>query len=155
MDDEAIALFKKHGAWYVPTISAGRYVADKAKDRRLLFGAGAPEGGRDRPADPGDLRRAYRAGVKIAFGTDAGVFPHGDNAREFAYMVEAGMPPLEAIRSATLGAADLLDQSGKPRLGRTGLRRRHRRRQRRSAARHRDAAAREVRHEGRRRLQKA
>ena len=55
--------------------------------------------------------RAYKAGVKIAFGTDAGVFPHGENAKEFAYMVEAGMPALEAIRSATLGAATLLDQS--------------------------------------------
>jgi imidazolonepropionase-like amidohydrolase len=55
--------------------------------------------------------RAYKAGVKIAFGTDAGVFPHGENAKEFAYMVEAGMPALEAIRSATLSAAILLDQS--------------------------------------------
>jgi imidazolonepropionase-like amidohydrolase len=57
--------------------------------------------------------KAYKAGVKIAFGTDAGVFPHGENAKEFAYMVEAGMPPLEAIRSATLGAAMLLDQSNR------------------------------------------
>jgi imidazolonepropionase-like amidohydrolase len=51
--------------------------------------------------------------VKIAFGTDAGVFPHGDNAKEFAYMVEAGMPPLEAIRSATLSAATLLNQQAR------------------------------------------
>jgi imidazolonepropionase-like amidohydrolase len=57
--------------------------------------------------------KAYKAGVKIAFGTDAGVFPHGENAKEFAYMVEAGMPALEAIRSATLNAAQLLDQSTK------------------------------------------
>lgn len=48
--------------------------------------------------------------MEVAFGTDAGVFPHGENAKEFVYMVEAGMPPLEAIRSATLGAAALLDQ---------------------------------------------
>ena len=57
--------------------------------------------------------RAYKAGVKIAFGTDAGVYPHGENAKEFAYMVEAGMPPLDAIRSATLNAAALLDQSAR------------------------------------------
>jgi imidazolonepropionase-like amidohydrolase len=55
--------------------------------------------------------RAYKAGVKVAFGTDAGVFPHGENAKEFAYMVEAGVPALEAIRSATLSAAMLLDES--------------------------------------------
>jgi imidazolonepropionase-like amidohydrolase len=55
--------------------------------------------------------RAYRAGVKVAFGTDAGVYPHGLNAREFEYMVEAGMPPMEAILSATRGAADLLGKS--------------------------------------------
>jgi imidazolonepropionase-like amidohydrolase len=52
--------------------------------------------------------RAYAAGVKIAFGTDSGVSVHGENAREFGYMVEAGMPPIEAILSATSGAADLL-----------------------------------------------
>ena len=57
--------------------------------------------------------RAYKAGVKIAFGTDASVFPHGENAKEFVYMVEAGMPALEAIRSATLNAAQLLDQATK------------------------------------------
>jgi len=54
--------------------------------------------------------RAYKAGVKIAFGTDAGVFPHGDNAKEFGYMVEAGMTPIDAIRAATIHAATLLDQ---------------------------------------------
>jgi imidazolonepropionase-like amidohydrolase len=56
--------------------------------------------------------RAWKAGVKIAFGTDAGVGPHGENALEFVYMVEAGMPPLEAIRSATLTAAELLGAQG-------------------------------------------
>ena len=55
--------------------------------------------------------RAYRGGVKIAFGTDAGVYPHGQNAKEFEYMVEAGMKPIEAILSATRGGADLLEQS--------------------------------------------
>jgi imidazolonepropionase-like amidohydrolase len=111
MDDEAIALFKKHGAWYVPTISAGRYVADMAKEADYYSPLVRPKAAAIGPLIQATFGRAYKAGVKIAFGTDAGVFPHGENAKEFAYMVEAGMPPLEAIRSATLGAAALLDQS--------------------------------------------
>ena len=111
MDDEAIALFKKHGTWYVPTIIAGRYVADKAKVPGYYSALVQPKAAAIGPLIQATFGRAYRAGVKIAFGTDAGVYPHGDNAREFAYMVEAGMPALEAIRSATLGAASLLDQS--------------------------------------------
>ncbi len=111
MDDEAMALFKKHGAYYVPTISAGRYVADKAKEADYYSPLVRPKAAAIGPQIQGTFARAYKAGVKIAFGTDAGVFPHGDNAKEFAYMVEAGMPALEAIRSATLGAAALLDQS--------------------------------------------
>ena len=111
MDDEAIALFKKHGAWYVPTISAGRYVADKSKDADYYSPLVRPKAAALGPLIQTTFGRAWKAGVKIAFGTDAGVFPHGENAREFVYMVEAGMPPLEAIRSATLGAAALLDQS--------------------------------------------
>jgi imidazolonepropionase-like amidohydrolase len=111
MDDETIALFKKHGAWYVPTISAGRYVADKAKEPDYYSPLVRPKAAAIGPQIQATFGRAYKAGVKIAFGTDAGVFPHGENAREFVYMVEAGMPPLEAIRSATLGAAALLDQA--------------------------------------------
>ncbi|NHZ83517.1 amidohydrolase family protein [Massilia sp. CCM 8695] len=110
MDDEAIALFKKHGAWFVPTMSAGRYVADKSKDPDYYSPLVRPKAAAIGPQIQATFARAYKAGVKIAFGTDAGVFPHGDNAKEFAYMVEAGMPPLEAIRSATLNAAALLDQ---------------------------------------------
>lgn len=111
MDDEAIALFKKHGAWYVPTISAGRYVADKAKEEGYYSALVRPKAAAIGPQIQATFGRAYRAGVKIAFGTDAAVYPHGENAREFEYMVEAGMPPLEAIRSATLSAASLLNQS--------------------------------------------
>lgn len=111
MDDESIALFKKHGAWYVPTISAGRYVADKAREEGYYSALVRPKAAAIGPLIQATLGRAYKAGVKIAFGTDAGVFPHGENAREFVYMVEAGMPPLEAIRSATVHAATLLDQS--------------------------------------------
>jgi imidazolonepropionase-like amidohydrolase len=110
MDDEAIALFKKSGGWYVPTISAGRYVAEKAKEADYYSPLVRPKAAAIGPQIQGTFARAYKAGVKIAFGTDAGVFPHGENAREFAYMVEAGMPALEAIRSATTNAALLLGQ---------------------------------------------
>ena len=111
MDDEAIALFKKHGAWYVPTIMAGRYVADKAKVPGYYSALVQPKAAAIGPLIQATFGRAYLAGVKIAFGTDAAVYPHGGNAKEFVYMAEAGMPALEAIRSATLGAASLLDQS--------------------------------------------
>ncbi len=113
MDDETIALFKKTGGWYVPTISAGRYVADKAKEPSYYSPLVRPKAAAIGPQIQGTFARAYKAGVKIAFGTDAGVFPHGENAKEFAYMVEAGMPALEAIRSATLSAASLLGQSSR------------------------------------------
>jgi imidazolonepropionase-like amidohydrolase len=113
MDDEAIALFKKTGAWYVPTMSAGRYVTDKSKDPEYYSPLVRPKAAAIGPQISVTFARAYKAGVKIAFGTDAGVYPHGENAKEFAYMVEAGMPALEAIRSATLSAAALLDQSAR------------------------------------------
>ena len=113
MDDEAIALFKKNGGWYVPTISAGRFVADKAKEPNYYSPLVQPKAAAIGPQIQGTFARAYKAGVKIAFGTDAGVFPHGENAREFAYMVEAGMPALEAIRSATVSAATLLGQANR------------------------------------------
>lgn len=113
MDDETIALFKKTGHWYVPTISAGRYVADKAKDPNYYSALVRPKAAAIGPQLQATFARAHKAGVKIAFGTDAGVFPHGENAREFGYMVEAGMTPLEAIRAATVHAAALLDQPGR------------------------------------------
>ncbi|MEH6437175.1 metal-dependent hydrolase family protein [Massilia sp. DD77] len=110
MDDEVIGLFKKTGGWYVPTISAGRYVADKAKDPNYYSALVRPKAAAIGPQLQNTFARAHKAGVKIAFGTDAGVFPHGDNAKEFGYMVEAGMTPIEAIRAATVHAATLLDQ---------------------------------------------
>jgi imidazolonepropionase-like amidohydrolase len=110
MDEESIALFKKMGAWYVPTISAGRFVADKARDPTYYSPLVRPKAAAIGPQLQATFARAYKAGVKIAFGTDAGVFPHGQNAKEFGYMVEAGMTPIDAIRAATIHAATLLDQ---------------------------------------------
>jgi len=110
MDDESVALFKKTGGWYVPTISAGRYVADKARDPNYYSALVRPKAAAIGPQLQATFARAYKAGVKIAFGTDAGVFPHGENAKEFGYMVEAGMTPIDAIRAATIHAATLLDQ---------------------------------------------
>jgi imidazolonepropionase-like amidohydrolase len=110
MDEEGLALFKKTGAWYVPTISAGRYVADMAKDPKYYSPLVRPKAQAIGPQLQATFARAYKAGVKIAFGTDAGVFPHGENAKEFAYMVEAGMKPIDAVRSATVSAAELLNQ---------------------------------------------
>lgn len=113
MDDEAIALFKKTGAWYVPTIAAGKFVAEKSALPDYYSPVVRPKAAAIGPLIQATFAKAYKAGVKIAFGTDAGVFPHGENAKEFVYMVEAGMPALEAIRSATLSAAQLLDQSNR------------------------------------------
>ena len=108
MDDEVIALMKKHGTYYVPTISAGKWVAEKAKIDGFFPEIVRPKAARVGPQIEKTFARAYRAGVKIAFGTDSGVSPHGENAKEFIYMVEAGMKPMEAIQSATRVAAELL-----------------------------------------------
>lgn len=116
MDEEAIRLFRRTGAWYVPTISAGRFVAEKARLPDYYAPIVRPKAAAIGPLIQGTFERAHRAGVKIAFGTDAGVFPHGENAKEFIYMVEGGMSPLAAIRSATVNAAEVLGQG--ERLGR-------------------------------------
>jgi imidazolonepropionase-like amidohydrolase len=108
LDDEAMALMKQHGTWLVPTISAGRYVADKAKSAGFFPDIIRPKALTIGPQIQGMFTRAYKGGVKIAFGTDQGVAPHGENAREFEYMVEAGMPPLETLRSATLYGATVM-----------------------------------------------
>jgi len=111
MDDEAIALMKQRGTWYVPTISAGRFVADKAKEPGFFPDIVRPKAQTIGSLIQATFTRAYRSGVKIAFGTDTGVGPHGDNAKEFVYMVEGGMPPLEAIRAATLYGATVMGWS--------------------------------------------
>ncbi|MEW6206767.1 MAG: amidohydrolase family protein [Acidobacteriota bacterium] len=111
LDDEAIALFKKHGAYLVPTIIAGKTVEMAAKVPGFFPPAIEAKARAIGPLIQGAFGKAYRGGVKIAFGTDAGVFPHGQNAKEFEYMVEAGMPAIEALLAATRNAADLMDQS--------------------------------------------
>lgn len=108
MDDEAIALFKEHGTWYVPTIIAGNYVAKMAEVDGFFPEVVRPKARAVGPQITATFARAWREGVRIAFGTDSGVSAHGDNAQEFALMVGAGMPPMEAIRCATLRGAELL-----------------------------------------------
>lgn len=108
MDKATMALMKKNGTYYVPTISAGKWAADKATIAGFF-----PELVRPKAATIGSkiqqtFAEAYKAGVKIAFGTDAGVFEHGNNWREFIYMTEAGMPVIDAILSATIDGARLL-----------------------------------------------
>ena len=108
MDRNLMEQMKKSGTHYVPTISAGRWVFERAqqpgtypdvvRDKALAIG----------PHIQKTFSDAYRAGVRVMFGTDAGVFPHGLNAREFQYMVEEGMPAMEAIQSATIVAARFL-----------------------------------------------
>ena len=109
MNEEIMQLMKERGTYLVPTISAGKFVYEKAKNDENFFPAIIrPKAIEVGPQIQETFGKAYRAGVKIAFGTDTGVSPHGDNAKEFAYMVEAGMPPYEAIKSATVAASDLL-----------------------------------------------
>lgn len=108
MTDEVMRLMKQHGTWYVPTIYAGRFVADKAKEPGYFPEIVRPKAARIGAQIQDTAGKAYRNGVKIAFGTDQGVGPHGDNAREFLYMVEAGMPAAYALQAATIHAAEVL-----------------------------------------------
>lgn len=108
MDEEDISLFKQYGTYYVPTIIAGKSTADSAKKPGYYPDIIAGKAREIGPKIQGTFAKAYKAGVKIAFGTDAGVYAHGKNWMEFVYMHEAGMPALEAIKSATFSAADLL-----------------------------------------------
>jgi imidazolonepropionase-like amidohydrolase len=108
MDDQDMKLMKEHGTWYVPTIIAGDYVAHKAAIPGFYPPQVAAKAAAIGPLIIGTAGRAYKAGVKIAFGTDAGVYPHGENAHEFELMVQAGMPPLYAIQAATVHASELL-----------------------------------------------
>jgi imidazolonepropionase-like amidohydrolase len=112
IDDAAIAAMKEHGTYLVPTLYLGDWMIDNAglthlpppllaKARDII------------PAARKNIAHAFASGVKVAFGTDAAVYPHGMNAHEFAVMVRLGLTPLQAIQAATVNAADLLGWSGK------------------------------------------
>jgi len=109
LDAEAIELMKKHETYLVADIYNEEFIQGEGKDKGmpkdfLEHDKGMAEIQRD------NFRKAVQAGVKMAFGTDAGVFPHGQNAKQFAWMVKYGMTPMQAIQSATTGAADLIGQ---------------------------------------------
>jgi imidazolonepropionase-like amidohydrolase len=108
MDDEGMKLMKKYGTWLVPTITAGKSVADSAKIPGYYTDIVTPKALATGPQIQSTFAKAYKAGVAIAFGTDAGVYRHGMNWLEFGYMIEAGMPAMEAIKAATSRAAELL-----------------------------------------------
>ncbi|MFC4309743.1 amidohydrolase family protein [Steroidobacter flavus] len=109
LDDEGIALMKKQGTWLVADIYNGDYIAETGRrdhwsEEILRKNDETTQTQRD------GFAKAVKAGVRIAFGTDSGVYPHGDNARQFAYMVRYGLTPMQAIRAATLNSAQLLAQ---------------------------------------------
>ena len=111
MSDADMKLMKQRGTWYVPTIIAGRYVAEKAEVPGYYPEQIATKARQVGPVIQKTAGRAFKAGVKLAFGTDAGVYPHGQNAKELEYMVEAGIPNAYALQAATVNAAALLKQS--------------------------------------------
>ena len=108
MTDEIMRLMKERGTYLVPTISAGIWVGEKAEEEDYFPAVVRPKAASIGPVIQRTFGKAYAAGVNIAFGTDSGVSPHGENGREFSLMVEAGMPPMKAIQSATIDAARLL-----------------------------------------------
>ncbi len=112
VDDEGISLMKQKGTYLVPTIYALDYIiesyAKKGYPDKIINKAKSLKATKDEC-----FAKAVKAGVKIAYGTDAAVMPHGLNAKDFAYMVKAGMTPMQAIQSATVSAADLLDMKSK------------------------------------------
>lgn len=109
MDKEVAVLMKQNNTYLVPTLSAGRYVEEKAKIPNYYPPVILPKITSTMAVLDKTIEMVIREGVPIAFGTDAGVFPHGENAKEFVYMVEAGWSPMFSIQSATLTNAMLLD----------------------------------------------
>ena len=108
MSTKTMDLMKQYGTYFVPTITAGKAVAENAKIEGFYPEIIIPKALEIGPKIQSTFAKAYKRGVPIAFGTDAGVFPHGLNAKEFGYMVEVGMPEMEAIQSATITNAKVL-----------------------------------------------
>jgi imidazolonepropionase-like amidohydrolase len=110
IDEEGIRLMVQRGTWLVADIYNDDYILGKAREFKI------PEESIAKEKALGQLQRdnfarAVKAGVKVAFGTDAGIYPHGDNAKQFAYMVQYGLTPARALRAATSDAAELLGRS--------------------------------------------
>ncbi len=110
LDDEGIRLAKQHGAWLSMDIYNTDYTQSEGAKNGVL------EDNLRKDRELGDVqrenfRRAHQAGVKMVYGTDAGIYPHGDNAKQFAVMVRYGMTPTQAIQSATINAADALGRN--------------------------------------------
>ena len=113
MSDETMELMKKYDVYYVPTITAGKSVEAKAKIKGYFPEIIVPKALEIGPKIQDTFSKAYKKGVKIAFGTDAGVFDHGENGKEFGYMVQGGMSAMETIQSATITNAHVLELSDK------------------------------------------
>ncbi len=107
MDDEDIRLMKEHGTFYCPTVYTGQYVAEQAK-KGMYPPAVTRKALEVGPQIIKTVTRAYQGGVKFAYGTDAGVYPHGQNWEDFIYLVKAGLPPAYTLQMATINAAELL-----------------------------------------------
>ena len=108
LSEESMKLMKQYGTYYVPTITAGKEVAANAKIPGYYDELVVPKALAIGPKIQSTTERAYKAGVNIAFGSDAGVFPHGKNAKEFIYMNEAGIPIIECLQAATIVNAKIL-----------------------------------------------
>ena len=120
MDQEVMDLMKARGTYYVPTIMAGDWVAEKAKIPNFFPALVKPKAEKIGPQITSTFAQAYKAGVKIAFGTDSGVSAHGDNWQEFILMTNAGMSNKDALKSATIDTSKLLrveDQLGQIKSG--------------------------------------
>ena len=108
MSEETMALMIKYNCYLIPTISAGKQVAEKAKKPGFFPPVVARKALEIGPIHQNTMAQAYKKGVPMGFGTDAGVFPHGKNAIEFGYLLEAGIPVKESLKAATVINAELL-----------------------------------------------